>query len=152
MISQNWFHCVIGYCKDRPKSEWASNTRHTVREQNRGKVKHGYFSFALLGLWSFCSQKKSICSFSLQYLCISSNMYGEETSLSARGCWVIKKNNNKKTQKTTDSAVEIFEERFTRSLSLNLLMYGAFLLLYYNLVIQSSICTNQAQERSPNLL
>ena len=65
---------------------------------------------------------------------------------------MIKKNNNKKTQKTTDSAVEIFEERFTRSLSLNLLMYGAFLLLYYNLVIQSSICTNQAQERSPNIL
>ena len=67
MIWQKEFYRVISYCKDRPNRSERVTQTPAMREQNQKKVNMATFRFLLFGLWSFCSQNKSISSFSLQY-------------------------------------------------------------------------------------
>ena len=67
MIWQKEFYRVISYCKDRPNRSERVTQTPAMREQNQKKVNMVTFRFLLFGLWSFCSQNKSISSFSLQY-------------------------------------------------------------------------------------
>ena len=67
MIWQKEFYRVISYCRDRPNRSERVTQTPAMREQNQKKVNMVTFRFHLFGLWSFCSQNKSISSFSLQY-------------------------------------------------------------------------------------